>query len=89
MSDDDRDHWGETSHYLEQMLADMFKHGTEIEYEELRLVRLDSYRNQWRVYSQDGELLDSLNLGAFRSVGQLGQWLNKIVEAQEVDDGER
>ena len=71
---------------VEMMLADAYSRGEEVQYYNLRLVRYQSYRNLWRIFNDDGELIDTANLVAFRSVEELAEWLNDYVRVEAESD---
>lgn len=63
--------------------------GARIKYRTLRLEKLertDGARARWRV-TRNGEYIDTINVDAFKSAGQLQRWLDAVAEAAV--DGEQ
>jgi hypothetical protein len=72
----------DTADFLRQMMDNSYPEGTVLAYEDLRLEAggySDHAGNVYTVYTEDGTYIETVNLGAFRTVTELEQLLKEIV----------
>lgn len=71
-----------TFDFLTQMMEGVYPHGVALEYHDLVLIsQVDDAQttNVWHVHVEDGPMIESLNLDAFRTATELEEALDEIV----------
>ncbi len=77
-----------TFDFLTQMMESASTYGVALEYHDLVLIsQVDDGRttNVWHVHAEDGPMIESLNLDAFRTATELEEALNEIVAFDPAD----
>lgn len=81
----------ETHAFIGQMLEGAYPYGVVLKYHGLRLyshVDDDHRQNVWEIYTDDGDLIEVLNLDAFRTATALKHLLDEIVAYDPSDRSE-
>ncbi|ELY99926.1 hypothetical protein C482_09168 [Natrialba chahannaoensis JCM 10990] len=71
-----------TFDFLTQVMEGAYPHGVALEYQDLVLIsQVDAAQttNIWHVRAEDGSIIESLNLDAFRTATVLEETLDKTV----------
>ncbi|ELY96698.1 hypothetical protein C482_15026 [Natrialba chahannaoensis JCM 10990] len=85
-SGEDVPYW--TFDFITQMMEGAYPHGVALEYHDLVLIsQVDDARTTkvWHVHAEDGPVIESLNLDAFRTATELEETLDEIVTSDPAD----
>lgn len=74
---------------LESVLADRYQKEIVLEYRDLFLRRLNTYRNLWSVFNREtGEKIDTVNVSAAPSTAALRRALKELDAHQNLDEAD-